>query len=73
MVIKLLYFVFPGGGFNNDSITSAGTSVQEHIKRYLKSEEEAMEERIRCYTAEERKQFARVQSQAFNDKKVMLR
>lgn len=60
-------------GLSNDSISTAGVCVQEHVKRYLKSEEEAMEEKIRRYTEEQKNQFAMVQSRAYNDKRAMLR
>ena len=65
---------FPlGNGFSSDTITSAGMRIQEQVKRYLKSEEDAMLERIRKYTEEQKRLYTAVQSRAHNDKRSFLR
>jgi hypothetical protein len=60
-------------GFSSDSINTAGVRVQEHVKRFLKCEEDAMLERIRRYTEEQKRLYTTVQSRAHNDKRALLR
>ena len=62
-----------GSGFSSESITKAGSKVQEYVKRFLKSEEDAMLERIRKYTEEQKKRYTAVQSRAHNDRRAILR
>ena len=69
-----LYHEFPlGNGFSSDTITSAGSRIQEQVRRFLKSEEDAMTERIRKYTEEQKRLYTAVQSRAYNDKRSFLR
>ena len=60
-------------GFSSESIAVAAMKIQENVKTFLKSEEEAMLERIRKYTEEQRKLYAAVQSRAHNDKRALLK
>ena len=54
-------------------MTLAELRVQERVKRFLKCEEEAMLERIRRYTEEQKRLYAAVQSRAHSDKRAVLR
>ncbi|XP_032233015.2 uncharacterized protein LOC5508361 [Nematostella vectensis] len=56
-----------------DSVTVAMASVQEALKKYLKSEEAAMKERIRQYTEQQQQNFMALQSQALKDKSSVYR
>ena len=47
--------------------------IQEQVKRYLKSEEDAMLERIRKYTEEQKRLYTAIQSRAHNEKRSFLR
>jgi hypothetical protein len=51
----------------------AEVRVQEKVKRFLKCEEDAMQERIRKYTEEQRRLYTAVQSRAHSDKRAVLR
>jgi hypothetical protein len=60
-------------GFSSESMSVAEVRVQEKVKRFLKCEEDAMQERIRKYTEEQRRLYTAVQSRAHSDKRAVLR
>jgi protease II len=47
--------------------------VQEIIKKYLKAEESAVNERIKEYTAKQQELFSSLKARAFQDKTAIFR
>lgn len=54
-----------------DRIPVAMVSVQEQVKKFLQAEEDAMNERIRKFVAEQKRAFTALQAQVFKDKKAV--
>lgn len=54
-----------------DRISLAMVSVQEQVKKFLQAEEDAMNERIRKFAAEQKAAFTTLQAQVFKDKQAV--
>lgn len=56
-----------------DQLTHSMNIVQEIIKKYLKAEESAVNERIKEYTAKQQELFSSLKARAFQDKTAIFR